>query len=60
MLLSQYVTDEEMRKMRYHDIPREDIREFMSFLWCKTPNDMIEKANKQYIGLELRSKGKLD
>ena len=50
---SQYDGDEEMRKTRYHDMLREDIREFVTFLGCKTLNDMIEKALKREIELEL-------
>ena len=56
LLVPQYAADEEMRKTRYHVIPRDDIREFVSFLGCKTLNDMIEKACEREIELEIRTK----
>lgn len=46
------------RKMRYHDMLRDDIRESMSFLGCKTLNDMIEKTHEQEIEWELWTKWK--
>ena len=44
--------------MRYHDMLREDIRDFESFSGCKTPNDMIENVNEREIKLEHRMKWK--
>ena len=31
LLVSQYVADEAMKKMRYHDMLRDDIMEFVMF-----------------------------
>ena len=45
-----------MRKTRYYVVMRDDIKEFVSFLGCKTLNDMIEKAREWGIELELREK----
>ena len=42
-----------MRKTRYHDMLRDDIRDFMSFSGYKTLNDMIEMACEREIELEL-------
>ena len=56
MLVLHYVADEEMKNMRYHDMLRDDISEFVSFPGCKTLNDMIERAHEQEIELELWSK----
>ena len=36
LLVPQYVADEEMKKTRYHDVLRDDIREFVSFSACWT------------------------
>nr|KAJ0187838.1 hypothetical protein LSAT_V11C900459490 [Lactuca sativa] len=55
-LVPQYVADEEMKKMRYHAMLRDDIREYVSFPGCKTMNDMIKKAREREIELELRTK----
>ena len=46
LLVPQYAANEKMGKTRYHDMLREDIKEFVSFLGCKTLNDMIEKARE--------------
>ena len=53
MLIPEYAADEEMSNMRYHAMLRDDILEFVSFSGCKTLNDMIEKACKLEIKLEL-------
>ena len=45
LLVPRYTVDEESRKTRYHDMQREDIREFVNFSGCKTLNDMIEKTH---------------
>ena len=52
LLAQQYAADEEMKKVRYHDMLRDDIREFVSFLGCKTLNYMITRSWKQNIDLE--------
>lgn len=56
LLVPQYIADEEMMKTRYHDMLRDDIREFVSFSGCKNLNDMIERARERAIELELRMK----
>ena len=43
MLVPHYVADEEINKTRYHDLLRDDIKDFMSFSRCKTLNDMIAR-----------------
>ena len=52
LLVLQYAADEEMKKVRYHDMLRDDIREFVSISGCKTPNDMISRSCKREIDLE--------
>lgn len=54
----QYTMDEEMRNTRYHDILRYDIKDFVSYLGCKTLIDMIKKDRKQEIELEIQTKRK--
>lgn len=51
LLVSQYATDDDMKKKkkRYHDILREDIREFLSLLGCKNLDDMIVRALEREI-----------
>lgn len=44
LLVPQYVVDEEMKKVRYHDMMQDDIRKFMSISGCETLNDMISRA----------------
>lgn len=58
LLVLQYVVDEEMKKMRYHDMLRDDIRKFVSISGCRTLEDMIDRAQEQEIELELRTKRK--
>ena len=60
LLVLQYATDEETRKMRYHSMLRYDICEFVSFSGCKTMDDMVEKAREREIELELQIKRKLE
>ena len=43
-LVPQYVTDDEMKQVRYHDMLRDDIRKFVSISECETLNDMISRA----------------
>ena len=52
LLVPQYVTDEEMKKARYHEMLRADIREFVSRSDCKTLEDMISRAREREIDLE--------
>ena len=59
-LIPQYATDEEMRWTQYHDMLRDDIREFVSFIWCKTLNEMVEKARKREMKLETHTKRKIE
>ena len=44
LFVLQYVAGEEMKKVGYHDMLMDDIREFVSILGCKTLNDMIARA----------------
>ena len=60
LLVPQYVVYEDTRKMKYYDMLRHDIREFVSFSGCKTLNDMIEKAHELEIELAHRTKQKLE
>ena len=46
LLVPHYATDKDMKKVRYHDMLRDDIREFVSLLGFKTLNDMIARARK--------------
>ena len=51
LLALRYGADDEMKKMRHHDILRDDIWEFMSISRCKTLDDMISRAREQEIEL---------
>lgn len=44
LLILLYVADEEMEKRRYHDMLRDDIREFVNFYCFKSLEDMISRA----------------
>ena len=52
LLVPQYAPDEEMNKVRYHDLLRDDIMEFVSISVCETLNDMISRAREREIDLE--------
>ena len=52
LLVPHYATDEEMKKVRYHDMLWDDIREFMSISGCETMNDMDSRAREWDIDLE--------
>ena len=52
LLVPQYVGDEDMRRTRYHDMRRADIREHVSFLACPTLDSMIARAREREIDLE--------
>ena len=41
----------EMKKVRYHDMLINEIREYVSFSGCKTSNDMIVRAHEREIEL---------
>ena len=44
----------------YHDMLRDDVREFMSISGCKTLNDMISRTWEWEIDLEnLRKRGQI-
>ena len=60
LLVPQYVADEEMKKLRYHDMLWDDIRKFVSISGCKTLNDMISRAREREIDLEHLWKRGLD
>ncbi|KAL7585243.1 hypothetical protein Lser_V15G45405 [Lactuca serriola] len=57
-LVPQYVASEEMKKARYHDILKDEIREFLSMSSCNTLDDMIDQAHEQEIELETMRKRK--
>ena len=52
LLVPQYADEEEMRKTRYHDMLRSNMREFNSFYVCPTMDDMISRAREREIDLE--------
>ena len=58
LLVPQYAADEEMKKARYHEMLRSDIRMFVSRSSCKTLDDMIARAREREIDLEMERKRK--
>ena len=58
LLAPQYVADEEIKKVRYHDMLRDGIREFVRLSLCKSLNYMITRARKREIDLEHLGKWK--
>ena len=56
LLFPQYVADEEMKKARYHEMLRSDIRQFMIQSSCKTLEDMLARAREREIDLEMEKK----
>ena len=44
--------DDEMKKVRYHDMMRDDIKEFVSLSGCETLNYMIARAQECEIDLQ--------
>lgn len=48
----RYVADEAMKKTIYHDMFRDDIREFVSLSGCNTLDDMISRAHEWGIDVE--------
>ena len=47
-----------MKKIRYHDMLRNDIMEFMSFSACQTLEDIITRARERDIDLDHLGKRK--
>lgn len=47
-----------MNKARYHDMFKDDIREFVSMSSCKTFDDMITQSCEQEIDLDTMRKRK--
>lgn len=60
LLDPQYVADEEMKKARYHEMLRSDIRQFVSRSSCNTLEDTIVRAIEREIGLDIERKRKSD
>ena len=52
LLVPQYAGDEEMRKNRYYDMLRADIRKHVNYLACPTLEDMIARAREWVIDIE--------
>ena len=52
LLVSQYATNEEMKKTKYHDMLRDGIRDFVSFSTCWTLGDMLARGRDREINLE--------
>ena len=51
------MADEEMKKARYHEMLRSDLRQFLSRSSCKMLEDMIVRAREREIDLEMERKG---
>ena len=51
-MVPHYAADEEIKKVTYHDMLMDDIREVVSISGCKTLNDMISRAREQEIDLD--------
>ena len=47
LLVPQYVADEAMKKARYHELLRSDIKQFVSRSSWKTLEDMITRARER-------------
>ena len=60
LLIPPYATDEDMRRTRYHSMLRDDIREFVSFIGCKSLNETVEKAREWEMDSDVRTKRKLE
>ncbi|KAL7605587.1 hypothetical protein Lser_V15G15349 [Lactuca serriola] len=58
LLIPQYAEEEEMKKDRYHEMLRSDIRQFVSRSRCKTLDEMIAMAREKEIDLETERKRK--
>ena len=46
LLVPQYVADEEMKKAGYHDMLKDEIRQFVSMSSYRTLEDMITRARE--------------
>jgi len=51
LFVQQYVADEEIKKARYHEMLRSDIRQFMSQSSYKTLEDKIARAREREIDI---------
>ena len=60
LLVLQYVVDEDMKKVRYHEMLRSDIQQFVSRSSCKKLDDIIERDMEREIDLETETKRKSD
>ena len=60
LLVPQYEGDEDMRRTRYHDMLRADIREYVSFLAYPTLDSMIARAREREIDMEHVRKRKVE
>ena len=58
LLVPQYAGDEEMKKTRYHDMLRADIRKYVSYLAHWTLDDMIARARDKEIDIEHIRRGR--
>ena len=52
LLVPQYVVDKEIKKERYHDMMKDEIREFVSMSSCWTLEEKIAMAREWEIYLE--------
>ena len=52
LLVPRYAGDKEMRKTRYYDMLRADIRKHVSYSACPTLEDMIARAREREIDIE--------
>lgn len=57
-LVPQYAEDEYMKSVRYHDVLRDGIHEFVSMYNCRNLKDMIVGAREWEIDLGLLKKRK--
>ena len=60
ILVPQYMENEEIKRARYHEMLRRDIRQFVSRSSCKTLEDMITSVREREIDLEMEKKRKPD
>lgn len=49
LLVPQYVVDKVMKKMRYYDMLRDDIQEFVNIYIYRTLENMVSRAQAQEI-----------
>ena len=60
LLVPQYATDKEMKKTRYDDMLKPEIKEFVSYLACLTLDNMIARACERKIDMEHIRKWKVE